>query len=61
VGLEDEDREDTIDILKQTYKRVTWKTKDKWSTSLKKAGFYQLLHIHQDIQDECWGFKFKGW
>ena len=60
-SMDEEDRENTMDSLKQTDKWVIWNTKDKWSTFLKKTGFYQLLHIHQDIQDECWGFKFKGW
>jgi hypothetical protein len=43
------------------YMWVIWKTTDKWSTSLQASAFHQLLHIHQETQDECWGFKFKGW
>ena len=59
--MDEQDREDTMDSLKQTDKWVIWKSKDKWSTSLQAAGFHQLLHTHQDIQDECWGFEIKGW
>jgi hypothetical protein len=60
-SMDEEDRENTMDSLKQTDKWVIWNTKDKWSTSLRRAGLHQLLHIHQDIHDECWGFKIKGW
>ena len=49
-SMDDQDRDDTMDSLKQTNKWVIWKTKDKWS-----VGFHQLLHIHQDTQDECRG------
>ncbi len=59
--MDDREREDTMDSLNQTNKWVIWKTKDKWSTSLQSVGFHQLLHIHQDTQDEWWGFKIKGW
>ena len=48
-----------MDNLKQTDKWVIWKSKDKWSTSLQTVGFHQLLHIHQDIQDECWDLTSK--
>ena len=24
-------------------------------------GFHQFLNIHEDNQEECWGFKIKGW
>ena len=34
-SMDEEDREDMIDSLEQTDKWVIWKTKDKWSTSLK--------------------------
>jgi hypothetical protein len=54
-SMDDQDRDDTMDSLKQTNKWVIWKTKDKWSTSLQASGFHQLLHIHQDTQDECRG------
>jgi hypothetical protein len=60
-SMDEQDREDTMDRLKQTDKWVIWKSEDKWSTSLQAAGFHQLLHIHQYIQDECYGFKSKGW
>ena len=59
--MDEQDGEDTIDSLKQTDEWVIWKSKDKFSNCLQAAGFHQLLHIHQDIQDECWGFKINGW
>ena len=60
-SMDEKDRTDTMNSLDQSDRWVIWKSKDKWSVSLKKAGFHQLLHIHQDTQDECWGFKIKGW
>jgi hypothetical protein len=62
-SMDEQDREDTMMLtssnrLTNLTQRVIWKSKDKWFTSLQAAGFHQLLHIHQDIQDECWGFNF---
>ena len=58
--MDEEDRADTIDSLKQSGKWVIWKSKDRGSATLKDAGFHQLLHIPKDIRDECWGSKIKG-
>jgi hypothetical protein len=52
-SMDEEDRTDIMDNLDQSDKWVIWKSKDKWSVSLKDAGFNQLLHIQKDIQDEC--------
>ena len=60
-SMDEEDRADTIDNLKQSDNWVIWKSKDRWAASLQKAGFYQLLHIQKDIRGECWGSKIKGW
>jgi len=60
-SMDEEDRADTIDNLKQSDKWVIWKSKDRWSASLKDEGFHQLLYLQKDIQDECWGSKIKGW
>ena len=60
-SMDEEGRTDTMNSLDQSDKWIMWKTKDKWSVSLKNTGFHQLLYIHQDIQDGCWGFKIKGW
>jgi hypothetical protein len=49
-----------MNILQQSDEWVIWKSKDKWTTSLKAAGFHQLLHIKEDIQEDCWGSKIKG-
>jgi len=59
--MDEEDRKDTMNILKQSDEWVIWKSKDKWTTPLKAAGFHQLLHIKEDIREECWGSKIKGW
>ena len=60
-SVDEEDREDTMDSLTLTDRWVIWKSEDKRYTSMTNAGFHQLLHIHQDTQDECWGFKIKEW
>jgi hypothetical protein len=60
-SMDEEDRADTIDNLKQSDKLVIWKSKDKWSASLKDKGFHQLLYLKKDILDDCWGSKIKGW
>ena len=60
-SMDEKDRADTIEILKQTDEWVIWKTKDKWSVSLTVAVLHQLLYIKKDIQEECWGSKIKGW
>ncbi len=60
-SMDEEDREDTMDTLKQSDEWVIWKSKDKWTTLLQAAGFHQLLYIKKDIQEDCWGSKIKGW
>ena len=50
--MDEDDRIDTIDILRQSDEWVIWKSKDKWSALLKTAGFHQLLYIRKDIQEE---------
>jgi hypothetical protein len=60
-SMGEEDRTDIMDNLDQTDKWVIWKSKDHQDVSLKDSDFHQLLHIHEDIQDEYWGFKIKGW
>ena len=42
--MDEEDRSDTIEILKQADEWVIWKTKDKWSVFLTVSGFHQLLY-----------------
>jgi hypothetical protein len=50
-SIDEEDRTDTMNSLDQSDRWVIWKSKDKWSVSLKNAGFHQLLHIQQDIKN----------
>ena len=59
--MDEEDRKDTIDTLQQSDEWVIWKSKDKWSTTLKAADVHQLLYIKKDTQEDCWGSKIKGW
>jgi hypothetical protein len=50
-SMDEEDREDTMDIFKQSDEWVIWKSKDKWTTPLQVSDFHQLLYIKKDIQD----------
>jgi hypothetical protein len=59
--MDEDDRMDTIDILQQSDEWVIWKSKDKWSDTLKITGFHQLLYINKDDQEVCLGSKIKGW
>ena len=52
-SMDEEDRADTIDNLKQSDNWVIWKSKDRWSVSLQKEGFYQLLHIQKRVPPEA--------
>jgi hypothetical protein len=60
-SMDEEDREDSLDNLNQSDKWDIWKSKDRWSISLKGTVFHQLLYIHKDTQDERWGSKIEGW
>jgi hypothetical protein len=50
-SMDEEDREDAMDILKQSDEWVIWKSRDKWTTLLNTAAFHQLLYIKKDIQE----------
>ena len=57
--MDEEDRKDTVDTLQQSDEWVIWKSKDKWSTTLKAADFHQLLYIKKDTQEDCWDPRSK--
>ena len=61
-SMDDQDRQNTMEALKESTEWTIWKTKDKrWTLLLRQAGYHQLLDIHKNKQSECWGFKIKGW
>jgi hypothetical protein len=43
-SMDEDDRTDTMDSVDQSDRWVIWKSKNKWSVSLKNTVF-QLLHI----------------
>jgi hypothetical protein len=60
--MDDQDRQNTMSVLKESTEWTIWKTKDKrWTPLLRQAGYHQLLDIHKNKQSDCWGFKIKGW
>jgi hypothetical protein len=61
-SMDDQDRQNTMVMLKESTTCPIWKTKDKrWTPLLRQAGYHQLLDIHKNKQSDCWGFKIKGW
>ena len=61
-SMDDQDRQNTMTVLKESTEWTIWKTKDKrWTPLLRQAGYHQLLDIHKNKQSDCWGFKIKGW
>ena len=51
-SMDEEDRIDTIDILKKSDEWVIWKSKDNWSALRTAVDFHQLLYIKKDIEED---------
>jgi hypothetical protein len=60
--MEDQDRQDSLEVLHDKDNWVIWKTKDdKWTHELRQTGFHQLLALDQNSRTDSWGNKIKGW
>jgi ribonuclease HI len=60
--MDNEDRQDSLEALREKDNWVIWKTKDtKWTQELQRAGFHQLLSLNKNTRADCWGNKIKGW
>ncbi len=60
--MDDEDRCNSMETLREKDNWVVWKTKDdEWTQELRRKGFHQLLNLRKDTRDDCWGNKIKGW
>ncbi len=58
----DEDRQSSLETLREKDNWVVWKTKDdKWTQELRRAVFHQLVTLNKNTRDDCWGNKIKGW
>jgi hypothetical protein len=58
----DEDRQNSLETLREKDNWVVWKTKDdKWTQELRRTVFHQLLTLNKNTRDDCWGNKIKGW
>jgi hypothetical protein len=56
-SMDDQDRQNTMTVHKESTEWTIWKTKDKrWTPLLRQAGYHQLLDIHKNKQSDCWGF-----
>jgi hypothetical protein len=46
--MDNEDRQDSLEALREKDNWVIWKTKDtKWTQELQRAGFHQLLSLNK--------------
>ena len=60
--MEDQDRQDSLEVLRDKDNWVVWKTKDDaWTHELRQAGFHQLLALDKNTKAGSWGNKIKGW
>ncbi len=41
--MDNEDRQSSLETLREKENWVIWKTKDKWTQELQRAGFHQLV------------------
>jgi hypothetical protein len=60
--MDNEDRQDSLETLREKETWVIWKTKDnKWTQDLYQADFHQLLSLNKNTRADYWGNKVKGW
>ena len=60
--MEDQDRQDSLEVLRDKDNWVVWKTKDdKWIHELRQTVFHQLLALDKNTKAGSWGNKIKGW
>ena len=60
--MEDQDKTDSLEVLRNTEEWVIWKTKDtKWTQEIKKEGFNHILSVDKDTRESIWRHKIKGW
>jgi hypothetical protein len=60
--MDNEDRQDSLEVLREKDNWVIWKTKDtKWTQELQPTGFHQLLSLNKNTRADCWDKKIKGW
>jgi hypothetical protein len=60
--MDNKDRQDSLETLREKDNWVVWKTKDdKWTQELKRSGFHQILYLNKNTRADCWGNKIKGW
>jgi hypothetical protein len=54
--MEDQNRQDSLEVLHGKDKWVVWKTKDnKWTHELRQEGFHQLLTLDKNTTAGSWG------
>ncbi len=56
VTMDNEDRQDSLEALREKDNWVIWKTKDtKWTQELQRAGFHQILSLNKNTQSGLLG------
>ncbi len=59
--MDNEDRQDYLETLREKDNWVIWKTKDnKWTQDLQWTGV-RLLSLNKNTRVDCWDKKIKGW
>ncbi len=60
--MDNEDRQDSLETLREKDNWVIWKTKDnKWTQEMQRSSFHRLLSLNKNTRTDCWGNKIKGW
>ncbi len=60
--MDNADRKDSLEVLREKDDWVVWKTKDdEWTQELQRTVFHQLLSLNENASEDCWGNKIKGW
>jgi hypothetical protein len=58
----DQDKQKSLTVLQETEHWVVRKTRDKkWTHTLKREGFHQLLSFHKDEKKNVSGFRVRRW
>ena len=61
-AMEDQDRQESLEVLRDKDNWVIWKTKDdKWTHELRQVDFHQLLVLDKNTRSGSWAIKIKGW
>ncbi len=49
--MDNEDRQSSLETLREKDNWVIWKTKDKWTQEIQRADFHQLLSLDKNTRE----------